>query len=79
LFESIGHKTDLAFAGHSHGGQIRLPFIGALWTPEGTGKYDAGWFQEGKAKMYVSRGLGNLILPIRFNCKPEISFIRVSY
>lgn len=79
LFESIGHKTDLAFAGHSHGGQIRLPFIGALWTPEGTGKYDAGWFQEGKARMYVSRGLGNSILPIRFNCKPEISFIRVSY
>lgn len=79
LFESINNKTDLAFAGHSHGGQVRLPFIGSLWTPEGTGKYDSGWFNEGRAKMYVSRGLGNSILPIRFNCKPEIAFIKVNY
>jgi len=79
LFESINMKTDLAFAGHSHGGQIRLPFIGSLWTPEGTGKYDSGWFQEGHAKMYVSRGIGNSIMPIRFNCRPEIAFIRLKY
>jgi predicted MPP superfamily phosphohydrolase len=79
LFTSINNKTNLAFAGHSHGGQIRLPFIGALWTPEGTGKYHSGWFKEGQAKMYVSRGLGNSILPIRFNCRPEIAFIKVNY
>jgi len=79
LFESINNNTDIAFAGHSHGGQVRLPFIGSLWTPESTGKYDSGWFNEGRAKMYVSRGLGNSILPIRFNCKPEIAFIKVKY
>jgi uncharacterized protein len=79
LFSSISNKTDLAFAGHSHGGQVRLPFIGPIWTPEGTGKYDSGWFQEGRAKMYVSRGIGNSILPIRFNCKPEIAYIKVNY
>jgi predicted MPP superfamily phosphohydrolase len=79
LFTSINNKTNLAFAGHSHGGQIRLPFIGALWTPEGTGKYHSGWFKEGKAKMYVSRGLGNSILPIRLNCRPEIAFIKIYY
>lgn len=79
LFESINKKTDLAFAGHSHGGQVRLPFIGSLWTPEGTGKFDSGWFQEGRGKMYVSRGLGNSILPIRFNCKPEVAFIKINY
>ncbi|MBL7664532.1 MAG: metallophosphoesterase [Bacteriovoracaceae bacterium] len=79
LFNSINNKTDLAFAGHSHGGQIRFPFIGPLWTPEGTGSYDSGWFQEERARMYVSRGLGNSILPIRFNCKPEIAFIKINY
>lgn len=79
LFKSISKKTDLAFAGHSHGGQIRLPFIGSLWTPEGTNKYDSGWFNEGRAKMYVSRGIGNSILPIRFNCRPEVAFIKINY
>ena len=79
FFSAINNKSDLAFAGHSHGGQIRLPFLGSIWTPEGTGKYDAGWFHGGRAKMYVSRGLGTSILPIRFNCKPEIAFIKVNY
>lgn len=79
LFKSIYKKTNLAFAGHSHGGQVRLPLIGSLWAPDGTGKYDSGWFQEGQAKMYVSRGLGNSILPIRFNCKPEIAYIKINY
>jgi predicted MPP superfamily phosphohydrolase len=79
LFTTINNKTNLAFAGHSHGGQIRIPFIGVIWTPEGTGKYHSGWFKEGQAKMYVSRGLGNSILPIRFNCRPEVAFIKVNY
>jgi predicted MPP superfamily phosphohydrolase len=79
LFESIKEKSHLAFAGHSHGGQARLPFIGALWTPEGTGKYDSGWFQGGIGKMYVSRGIGNSILPIRFNCRPELAYIKINY
>lgn len=79
LFKAIKNKTDLAFAGHSHGGQVRLPFTGPLWTPEGTDKYESGWFEEGRTKMYVSRGLGNSILPIRFNCRPEIAFIKVNY
>jgi predicted MPP superfamily phosphohydrolase len=79
LFESISNKTNLAFAGHSHGGQVRLPVIGSLWTPKGTGKYDSGWYKERQAKMYVSRGIGNSILPIRFNCKPEVAYIKVNY
>lgn len=79
LFKSIKSKSNLAFAGHSHGGQIRIPFIGPLWTPEGTGRYQSGWFEEGQAKMYVSRGIGTSIIPIRFNCRPEVAFIKVSY
>jgi len=79
LFEKIKEKSDLSFAGHSHGGQIRLPIIGALWTPEGTGKYEAGWFKGGRGKMYVSRGLGNSILPILLMCSPEVAYIRIKY
>lgn len=79
LFKSVINKTNLAFAGHSHGGQIRFPFFGSIWTPEGTGKYDSGWYKVGEANMYVSRGIGNSILPIRFNCRPEVAFIKVNY
>jgi predicted MPP superfamily phosphohydrolase len=79
LFENIKEKSDISFAGHSHGGQIRLPLIGALWTPEGTGKFEAGWFKGGRGKMYVSRGIGNSILPIRLMCSPEVAYIRIKY
>lgn len=79
LINSIKSRTNMAFAGHSHGGQIRIPFIGPIWTPQGTDRFESGWFEEGHAKMYVSRGIGTSILPIRFNCRPEVAFIRVNY
>lgn len=79
LFNSISDKIDLALAGHSHGGQVRIPGLTSIWTPEGTGEFEAGWFQQGRAKMYVSRGIGNSILPVRFNCRPEIAFVEVEY
>ena len=78
-FKQIAPKIDLALAGHSHGGQIRLPFLGPLWLPSGTDDYDIGWYQQDRAKMYVSRGIGNSILPIRINCRPEVAFIKVNY
>lgn len=79
LFDSVNYETNLAFAGHTHGGQIRIPFLGPIWTPDGTGKYISGWFSVGNAKIFISRGLGNSILPIRFNCRPELAFIKVNY
>ena len=66
--------TDLVFSGHAHGGQFRLPLVGGLAAP-GQGffpKYDAGQFTEENTTMTVSRGLGNSIIPIRFNNRPEI-------
>ncbi len=79
FFESISKRVHLALAGHTHGGQVRLPFLGALWLPNGSGNYDQGWFKRDLASMYVSRGLGNSLLPLRFNCRPEIAFIKVEY
>ncbi len=67
-------KADLVFSGHAHGGQFRLPFIGGCVAP-GQGffpEYDSGIYTEGKTSMIVSRGIGNSIIPLRFNNRPEI-------
>ena len=68
-------RFDLVLAGHTHGGQVRLPLIGSLWLPEGSEEYEAGWFSGVNAKMYVSRGVGTSILPVRFLSRPEIALI----
>ena len=70
-------EMDLVFSGHAHGGQFRLPFIGGLVAPNQGffPKYDAGQFTEENTTMIVSRGVGNSIIPIRFNNRPEIVLV----
>lgn len=68
-------QFDLVLAGHTHGGQIRLPGIGALWLPAGSEGYESGWFYGQHAQMYVTRGVGTSILPFRLFCRPEIALI----
>ncbi len=70
---------DLVFAGHTHGGQVRLPFIGALVVPFDCGSYEAGWYEEGRSRMYVSRGVGTSLMGVRFLCRPEVAVHRVRY
>ena len=69
-----GTGVDLVFSGHAHGGQFRLPFVGGLVAPNQGffPKYDAGRFDGDNTTMIVSRGVGNSIIPIRFNNRPEI-------
>jgi predicted MPP superfamily phosphohydrolase len=69
----ISTKFDLILAGHSHGGQVRIPFFGAVQVPFGVGKYDLGKFQTPAGILYVNSGLGWFPVPIRFNCRPEIT------
>jgi predicted MPP superfamily phosphohydrolase len=76
-FEQEAGLSDLVLAGHSHGGQVKLPFIGAPYTPPFCGKFLEGWFESRGTKMYVSRGIGTSILNIRFLCRPEIAIITV--
>lgn len=67
-------KMDLVFSGHAHGGQFRLPLLGGLVAPNQGffPEYDAGQFSQENTAMIVSRGVGNSIIPIRFNNRPEI-------
>ena len=67
-----GRRADLMLCGHTHGGQIRLPFFGAIVVPsKHEGRYAAGFFRQDRVLMYVSRGLG-AIPPIRILCRPEV-------
>lgn len=65
---------DLAFTGHAHGGQIRLPFVGGILAPNQGffPEYDAGVFEKKGLTMIVSRGLGNSLFPLRVFNRPEI-------
>ena len=70
---------DLILSGHAHGGQFRLPLIGGLVAPNQGffPEYDAGLYQSGNTNMIVSRGIGNSIIPFRFNNRPEVVLIEL--
>jgi len=68
-----GHLVDAMFSGHTHGGQVRFPFLPPMHLPVGGRKYVEGAFQLGKLQLYVNRGIGAVGLPFRLNCPPEIT------
>lgn len=70
-------KFDLILAGHSHGGQIRLPFFGAIKAPYGVGKYEKGLFDTEAGILYVNQGLGTYGIHMRLCCRPEITIIEL--
>ncbi|WP_156290489.1 metallophosphoesterase [Oceanobacillus salinisoli] len=72
--EAIHYPIDVQLSGHSHGGQVRLPFIGHLYTPAFAEKYVQGkyMFKDNSFSLYVNSGIGTTRLPYRFLCKPEI-------
>ena len=76
-FDRIAGRCYLAFAGHTHGGQIKFPWLGPLWLPAGCGRYLAGWYEQRGSRMYVSRGIGTSIIQARFLSRPEIALITV--
>jgi predicted MPP superfamily phosphohydrolase len=65
-------KKDMVLSGHTHGGQVNF-FGFAPYKPKGSGKYLSGWYEEEAPKLYVSKGIGTSILPIRFGSRAEAS------
>ena len=65
--------VDLQISGHSHGGQVRLPGVGALYLPELGKKYPLGHYRFGDFQLYTNRGVGVVELPVRFMCPPELT------
>jgi predicted MPP superfamily phosphohydrolase len=66
----------LTLAGHTHGGQIRIPGLPAR-TPIGSGRFLAGWYQAAWGRLYVSRGIGTADIRARFFCPPEVPIFRL--
>jgi predicted MPP superfamily phosphohydrolase len=75
FFDRAAGRVNLCLTGHTHGGQVRLPFLPPLWLPSECGRFLEGWYEEKGSRMFVSRGVGMSVLPVRFRCRPEISFI----
>lgn len=75
----VEENIDLVLSGHAHGGQFRLPFIGGIVAPDQGlfPKYTAGEYIRNNTTMIVSRGVGNSIIPVRFNNRPEIVVIEL--
>jgi predicted MPP superfamily phosphohydrolase len=71
-------KYDLILVGHSHGGQVRIPFYGAPIVPFSVDEYDLGLFQSPAGPLYVNPGIGYIFnYNFRFNCRPEITLFEV--
>jgi predicted MPP superfamily phosphohydrolase len=70
-----GYPVDLQLSRHSHGGQVRLPLIGALHLPRLARKYPWGLRKLGSLTLYTNRGIGTTFLPLRLNSPPEVTLL----
>ncbi len=71
-------RADLILSGHTHGGQVNLPMIGPIAASSWYGpRYASGLFDLGRTKLYVTRGLGEVVTPFRILCEPEIAVLEL--
>jgi predicted MPP superfamily phosphohydrolase len=71
--EAAKHAVDLQLSGHSHGGQVRLPIIGAPFLPDMARKYPWGLYRVGAMTLYTNSGLGTIRVPVRIGAPPEVT------
>jgi len=73
--QAVRRPVDLQLSGHSHGGQVWIPGIGAPWLPTLARKYPRGLYRIGQLILYTNIGIGTIRAPIRINCPPEVTLI----
>jgi predicted MPP superfamily phosphohydrolase len=78
LPEVARRNVDLMLSGHTHGGQVRIPFLPPMFLPVLGRIYVEGLYRLGSTQLYVNRGVGTVNLPFRFNCPPEITLITLA-
>lgn len=69
--------VDLLLCGHTHGGQVRIPWVKPFWLPKKCEGYEAGFYEKTGKRMYVNRGLGTSVVHVRFRCRPEITVFEI--
>jgi uncharacterized protein len=77
--EASQYPIDLQLSGHSHGGQIRIPFLPPLYLPELAKKYVWGTYHVGPLTLHTNAGLGTIGIPMRLNCPPEITLLTLRH
>jgi predicted MPP superfamily phosphohydrolase len=72
------HRVKLILSGHTHGGQVSVPFYGPPFLPANyQAPYVAGLYSTPTAQIYVSRGIGTIVPPLRFNAPPELTILEL--
>ena len=75
---AAAHGIDLVLSGHTHGGQVRLPMVGSVYGRSKLGeRFVEGWNRLDGTQIYVSRGIGKVLLPVRYGCPAEITLLRL--
>jgi uncharacterized protein len=77
IWQASRHSIDLVLSGHTHGGQVRLPGFRHLYRSKLGERFVDGWNRLDGTQIYVSRGIGKVIVPIRFDCPSEIACLNL--
>jgi predicted MPP superfamily phosphohydrolase len=72
------HGVDFVLSGHTHGGQVKLPVVGSVFGRSKLGeRFVEGWNTLNGTQIYISRGIGKVLVPVRLGCPPEIACLRL--
>ncbi len=75
---AAAHGIDFMLSGHTHGGQVRLPVVGSVYGRSKLGeRFVEGWNRLDGTQIYVNRGIGKVVVPLRVGCPPEIACFRL--
>ncbi|KAF0248371.1 MAG: phosphohydrolase [bacterium] len=79
VFPQIPERVSLTLAGHTHGGQVKLPLLGRPIVPSAFGeRYAIGHIVENNQHLFVGSGVGTSIIPVRFCVPPEVVILRIN-